>query len=382
MNGSAKNTDLLHLTLLPHALKRGGFFIIGIWTFIVYLGYNTFMLKIQKQVNIAPYTTLKIAAKAAYFAIIREELDLQEALSWARSKKVPVFVLGGGSNILFTQNIKALVLKNEIKGVRVVKETESSAWVESRSGEWWSSLVRFAIDRHWGGIENLYYVPGTVGAAPVQNIGAYGAELKDTFVSLRAINLKTGKEKIFTKKDCAFAYRQSAFKGKEKNKYFISAITLKLSKRPILRLDYGDIRAKLDEQGIKRPSIQQLAEIIRKIRDSKLPNPALYPNAGSFFKNPEISKASFLKLQKSFPDIKFFPGSKSSLVKIPAGWLIESAGFKGKRYGAVGMYDKQALILVNYGGASAKQALAHVRRVQTGVYKKFGIKIEPEVNII
>lgn len=352
------------------------------WTFLIYLRYNKLMLKIQKQFDITVHTTLKLKVKASYFAVLREESELLEALAWARSQKLPVFVLGGGSNILFTQNIKALVLKNEIKGVRVIKETKNSAWVEARSGEWWSTLVHFAIERCWGGIENLYYVPGTVGAAPVQNIGAYGVELKDTFVSLRAINLKTGKEKIFTKKDCAFGYRDSIFKNKAKGKYFIAGVTLKLAKKPVLRLDYGDIRAHLNEQGIKRPSVQQLAEIIRKIRDSKLPNPSLYPNAGSFFKNPEISRAVFVKLKKSFPEIKFFPGSKSTLVKIPAGWLIEAAGFKGKRYGAVGMYEKQALILVNYGGASAKQALAHVRRVQAGVYKKFGIKIEPEVNII
>ncbi|HNU81159.1 MAG TPA: UDP-N-acetylmuramate dehydrogenase [bacterium] len=340
------------------------------------------MFTLQKQVDISAYTTLKIKAKAAFLAVIKEETELQEALSWARLQKLPVFILGGGSNILFTQKIKALVLKNEIKGVRVIKETETSVWVEARSGEWWSTLVRFAIERRWGGIENLYYVPGTVGAAPVQNIGAYGVELKDTFVSLRAINLKTGKEKIFTKKDCAFGYRSSVFKNKEKGKYFIASVTLKLSKKPVLRLDYGDIRAQLNEQGIKRPSVQQLAEIIRKIRDNKLPNPAIYPNAGSFFKNPEVTKADFVGLQKKFPEIKFFPGSKSGLVKISAGWLIEQAGFKGKRYGPVGMYEKQALILVNYGGASAKQVLAHVRRVQAGVYQKFGIKIEPEVNII
>jgi len=340
------------------------------------------MLKIQRQFDITAYTTLKLKVKANYFAIIREENELQEALAWGHSQKLPVFILGGGSNILFTKNIKALVLKNEIKGVRVVKETEKSVWVEARSGEWWSSLVRFAIDRNWGGIENLYYVPGTVGAAPVQNIGAYGVELKDTFVSLRAIDLKTGKERIFTKKDCAFAYRESVFKNKEKGKYFIISLTLKLTKNPVLNLDYGDIKIKLNEQGLKQPSIQQLAEIIRKIRDSKLPNPALYPNAGSFFKNPEISLARFIKLRKDFPEIKSFTGSKSDLIKVSAGWLIEQSGFKGKRYGAVGMYEKQALILVNYGGATAKQALNHIRRVQAGVYKKFGIKIEPEVNII
>lgn len=340
------------------------------------------MLKLQKQVNLASYTTLKIGAKAAYFAVIREEEEIREAITFARSKNLPLFVLGGGSNLLITKPLLAVVLKNELKGVRVVKETNTSAWIEACSGEWWSALVYFAVERNWGGIENLYYVPGTVGAAPVQNIGAYGAELKDSFVSLRAIDLHTGREKIFTAADCAFGYRDSVFKKKYKGRYFITGVTVKLSKRPILRLDYGDIKSKLAEQGIKHPSIQELAEAIRQIRDSKLPNPAVLANAGSFFKNPEISLSAFKKLQTRFPEIKFFPASRESLVKIPAGWLIEQAGFKGKRFGAVGMYEKQALILVNYGGATARQALAQVDRVQVAVWKKFGVKIEPEVNIV
>jgi UDP-N-acetylmuramate dehydrogenase len=340
------------------------------------------MLKILKQVDLTPYTTLKIGAKAAYFAVIKEENELKEAIVFARLHDLPIFVLGGGSNLLISRPLKALVLKNELKGVSVIKESRSAVWVEARSGEWWSSLVYFTVERGWGGAENLYYVPGTVGAAPVQNIGAYGVELKDSFFSLRALDLKTGKEKVFTVKDCAFAYRDSIFKNKYKGRYFITSLVLKLSKHPVLHLDYGDIRVKLSEQGIKKPNIKQLAEIIRQIRDSKLPNPSLLANAGSFFKNPEISFTNFKKLQKKFPEIKSFPASKANLLKIPAGWLIEGAGFKGKRFGQIGMYEKQALILVNYGGASVKQALAHINRVQKAVFKKFGVKIEPEVNII
>ncbi|MCF7860068.1 UDP-N-acetylmuramate dehydrogenase [Patescibacteria group bacterium] len=340
------------------------------------------MLKIQKQVDLRKHNTLKIAAKAAYFAIIYSKVELQEAYAWAKKKNLPIFVLGGGSNILFSQNIKALVLKNEIKGISVIKETKTAAWLEARSGEWWSTLVHFAVTHNWGGIENLYYVPGTVGAAPVQNIGAYGVELKDTFVSLLAFDLQSGKEKIFTAEECKFAYRDSVFKHKYKGRYFILSVTVKLSKNPKLKLDYGDIKAKLSEQGIKKPNIRQVAEIIRQIRDSKLPNPAVLANAGSFFKNPEISISAFKKLQLRFPEIKFFPSARPEKIKVPAGWLIEQAGFKGKRFGPVGMYENQALILVNYEGASAKQVLAQVRRVQLGVYKKFGLKIEPEVNII
>ncbi|MGE5426171.1 MAG: UDP-N-acetylmuramate dehydrogenase [Bacillota bacterium] len=340
------------------------------------------MLNIQKNINLGPFTTLKIGANASFFAIIRTEDDLREAILFAKGKNLPIMVLGGGSNMLLAGSIRGLVIKNELKGVRVVKESGASAWVEARSGEWWSALVYFAVERGWGGAENLYFVPGTVGAAPMQNIGAYGVELKDIFYSLRAIDLKTGKEKIFKAEECRFGYRDSIFKNKYKGKYFIASVTLKLSKRPKLRLDYGDIRKMLDEKGIKKPSILELAEIIRQIRDSKLPNPAILPNAGSFFKNPEIAKKDFLRIQEKFPEIKNYPASKPSLVKVPAGWLIEQAGFKGKRFGAVGMYDKQALILVNFGGASARQALALVKKVQAGVYKKFGVSIQPEVNII
>ncbi|MBN2884836.1 UDP-N-acetylmuramate dehydrogenase [Patescibacteria group bacterium] len=340
------------------------------------------MLKIKKQVDLSRYNTLKISVKAAYFAIIKSETDLAEAYIWAKDKGLSVFVLGGGSNVLFSHNIKALVLKNEIKGVSVIKETAASAWLEARSGEAWSTLVNFAIERNWGGMENLYYVPGTVGAAPVQNIGAYGVELKDVFVSLRAFDLQTGKVKIFNKEECKFAYRDSVFKHKYKGRYFILSITVKLSKQAKLKLDYGDIKLKLKEQGIKKPKIRQLAEIIRQIRDSKLPNPAELANAGSFFKNPEVSLSAFKKIQGRFPEIKFFPSAKAGKIKIPAGWLIEQVGLKGKRFGSVAMYEKQALILVNYGGASAKQILTHVQRVQKAVEQKFAIKIEPEVNII
>ncbi len=349
---------------------------------ITCLYYNEPMLKMEKQVDITSYTSLKIGAKASYFAIISSEAELAEAYQWAKTHKLGIFVLGGGSNILISKPLKALVLKNELKGIRVVRESAASAWVEARSGEWWSTLVNFVVERNWGGIENLYYVPGTVGAAPVQNIGAYGVELKDSFYSLRAYDLKTGKEKIFTADECKFAYRDSVFKGKYKGRYFILSLTLKLSKKPKLKLDYGDIKIKLNEQGIKKPNIRQLAEIIRQIRDSKLPNPSQLANAGSFFRNPEISNGAFKKLQSKFPDLKFFPASQKGKVKIPAGWLIEQAGFRGRRYGNVAMYEKQALILVNYGGASSKQVLAHINRVQKAVLKKFAIKIEPEVNII
>lgn len=340
------------------------------------------MLEVQKNIDLTQYTSLKIGDKADYFAVLKEENDLLEAINFAKEKNLDIFILGGGSNILISQAIRSLVLKNEIKGIKVVKEDDENVWLQGNSGEIWSAFVYFAVQRGWGGIENLYYVPGTVGAAPIQNIGAYGVELKDTFSELQAIDLKTGRKRTFNIEDCEFAYRQSVFKGKYKNRFFVLAVTLKLSKRPQLKLDYGDIKSNLLAKGISKPKLKDLAETIQEIRDSKLPNPAQLPNAGSFFKNPEILEADFLQLQKSYPEIKFFPGSKKGFIKVPAGWLIEQAGFKGKRFTNVAMYEKQALILVNYGEASAKEALEHIERVQAGVREKFGINLEPEVNII
>ena len=248
------------------------------------------------------------------------------------------------------------------------------------SGENWSKFVHTAIKEDLYGLENLYLIHGTVGAAPIQNIGAYGVELKDIFESLIAVDLKTDKEKVFKLTDCKFGYRDSIFKKKLRGRYFIYQVTVKLSKIPKLNIDYADIKNKLAEQGISTPTLSNVIRAIQDVRNSKIPSPAVIPNAGSFFKNPEISLGQFKKLQLEYPDIKSFPSGNK--IKIPAGWLIEKAGFKGKKIGPVSMYEKQALILVNHGGATATQVLRHVCRVQEAVYQKFGITLESEVNII
>lgn len=335
------------------------------------------MLKIQKNIKLAQYTTLKVGASAEFFAIIKSKDELLEAITWAREHKHSITVLGGGSNILITTKVKGLVLKNEITGTQITAETKDDVWLTGNSGEVWSKFVNCAVVNNLHGLENLYLIYGTVGAAPVQNIGAYGVELKDVFDSLIAIDLQTGKEKAFFLKDCRFGYRDSIFKKKLKGKYFIYQVTVKLSKKPNFKIDYGDIKTELGRQ---KPDLKKVIAAIMKIRNAKLPNPVNLPNAGSFFKNPEISLAQFKKLQQQFPDIKSFPSGKK--IKIPAGWLIEKAGFKGKKFGSVSMYEKQALILVNHGGATAKQILAQVDRVQKSVLKIFGINLEPEVNII
>lgn len=340
------------------------------------------MIKIQQRVPLAPYTTLKIGGPARFFVVVKSLEDLKEALTWAKEKKEKIFILGGGSNVLITKPFSGLVIKNEISGSEVVKESAQSVWFAGYSGENWQKFVDTSVSHDWSGLENLASIYGTVGAAPVQNIGAYGQELKDIFYSLEAINLKTGQLKVFKGADCQFGYRDSIFKKSLKGKYFIYRVTVKLSKKPCFNLDYGGLKEILAAKRIKTPTVRQVARAVSELRATKLPTPALLPNAGSFFKNPEVTASKFKKIQKRWPEIKYFPGSKPGTIKIPAGWLIEQAGFKGKRFGAVGVYEKQALILVNYGGASAAQVLAQVKRVIKGVRDRFGLTLEPEVNII
>jgi len=339
------------------------------------------MLNIQKNISLAQYTTLKIGAAAEFFAVIKSRDDLQEAISWANKNKRPIFVLGGGSNLLVSKKVKGLVLKNEIKGIQISSETRDETWLTGNSGEIWSSFVDHAVKHKFYGLENLYLIYGTVGAAPVQNIGAYGVELKDVFESLIAIDLKTGREKTFFLKDCQFGYRDSIFKNKFKGRYFVYSVTVRLSKHGVWRLDYGSIKEELKKQRVRKPSLLAVVKAIETIRNSKLPNPAALPNAGSFFKNTEVNKNQFKRLQARYPYMPSFPASRGK-IKIPTGWLIEQTGFKGKKVGQVSMYEKQALILVNYGDATAKDVLGLVKKIKAAIKKKFGLEIEEEVNVI
>jgi UDP-N-acetylmuramate dehydrogenase len=339
------------------------------------------MLKIAKNVVLAPYTTLKIGPAAEFFAIVRNREDLQEAIVWAQNHKKPIWVLGGGSNVLISKKIKALVLKNEITGMAIIERHRAYALVQAKSGENWTKFVNFTVQHDLYGLENLFLIYGTVGAAPIQNIGAYGVELKDTFYSLQAIDLKTGREKTFSLPDCHFGYRDSIFKHRLKGKYFIYAVTVKLQRRANFKLDYGSLREELLKKGIKKPSLQEVINTIQVVRNSKLPNPALLPNAGSFFKNVEIGQAQFKKLLKKYPEIPHWPAGGTK-VKIPAGWLIEVTGFKGKKFGPVGMHERQALVLVNHGQAEPKQVVALVKKIQAQVKRQFGLDLQAEVNII
>ncbi|HPT08096.1 MAG TPA: UDP-N-acetylmuramate dehydrogenase [bacterium] len=338
-------------------------------------------LEIKKNINLANYTTFKIGGVAKFFVIVKTIEELKMALSWAKKKCKKVFILGGGSNTLFSdRGFSGLVIKNEIKGLELLSENDKSVIVKAYSGEIWSKLVNFTMEENLYGLENTFYIPGTVGAAPVQNIGAYGTEIKDCFYNLAAINIKTGELKYFNLKDCEFSYRHSIFKGKLKGKYFILWVEFKLSRDKKLNLSYPGISDTLNEEKITEPSLKQLADIIIKIRDAKLPNPALLSNAGSFFKNPLISLETLDDLKNKFPDIKYIISDGQA--KIPAAWLIEQCGLKGERLATVGVYDKQALIIVNYGGAKQKDVLNLVKIIKKEVKTKFGLKLEEEVNIL
>jgi len=335
-------------------------------------------MQIEQNKSLKKLNTFGIDAKAEYFANIQSVPDLQKIIS---ENKKPIFILGGGSNLLMTQDVKGLVIHNSILGKKIEREFQHCVYVSAGGGENWHEFVLWAIRKKLGGIENLSLIPGRVGASPIQNIGAYGVELKDVFHKLEAVNLKTGEVHIFRKKDCAFGYRESIFKQKLKGKFCIAKVYFKLSKNPRLNLKYGAIQQTLLEQKIKQPTIKDVSNAVIKIRSSKLPDPAKLGNSGSFFKNPEISKTHFNKLIKAFPNIVFYP-LENGKIKVPAGWLIEQCGWKGKRVGNTGSHAKQALVLVNYGNATGKEVKKLAGRIIASVEKKFGIKLTAEVNVI
>ncbi len=335
------------------------------------------MQNIKQNISLKPYNTFGMNVKATRFLTINSAKELQTLIS---TEKGPYFILGGGSNMLLTQDVAALVLKNEIKERKIIRDFKHSVYVAAGGGEDWHQFVLWCIKNGLGGIENLSLIPGTLGAAPIQNIGAYGVELKDVFHALEAVNLKTGKLEQFKKEDCQFAYRESVFKRKLKGKYFITRVILKLSKSPKVNVSYGAIKNTLAEMKVKTPTIKEVSKAVIKIRSSKLPDPAKIGNSGSFFKNPELSAGAFKKLQKAYPQIPNYP-LPDGRVKVPAGWLIEQAGWKGKRIGDAGCHAKQALVLVNHKNAKGKDILKLSEKIQASVKKKFGVALSREVNV-
>ncbi len=343
--------------------------------------HENVMLTIQSNVSLKAHNTFGIDVMAKYLVETTTESDIHTLLQLPNFQNTPKLILGGGSNLLFTQNFDGLVVKLELKGIEVINETDDYVWVKAGAGENWHDLVMYCVERNYGGIENLSLIPGTVGAAPIQNIGAYGVELKDTFVSLEAIDLVTGEMSVFTRTDCNFGYRDSIFKREAKGKYIITKITLLLNKTPIFKTDYGDIQKTLEQMGVKELNIKAISNAVVKIRSGKLPNPTELGNAGSFFKNPEITQKLFLHLSSLYPDIPNYP-TKYGFVKIPAAWLIEQCGWKGRRVGNVGVHYKQALVLVNYGHGEGTEIKRLADDIVVSVQEKFGIKLSQEVNVI
>lgn len=290
-------------------------------------------------------------------------------------------ILGGGSNILFTKDYQGLVLKNEIPGIKIIKETENEVWIDVGAGIVWHQFVMYCVDNNYGGVENLSLIPGTVGAAPIQNIGAYGVEQSQVFESLETFNLFTGETLTLKKDDCNFGYRNSIFKNEYKGQWLISSVVYRLQKNPAqFNISYGDIQKQLEVNGHK-PSLKSVSDAIIAIRQSKLPDPALLGNAGSFFKNPTITKDQYNQLQNSFSEIKGFEAPNNHM-KLAAAWLIEQCGWKGKKTGHTGSHEKQALVLVNYGGANGNEIKQLSIDIIRSVKEKFGVELETEVNII
>ncbi len=330
-------------------------------------------------VSLKPYNTFGIEARAAWFA----EADSVETLRALLTQAVPpVLILGGGSNVLFTRDWPGTVIRNAIRGIEVVRRFPNRLWVRAGGGEEWHHLVCWAVQHNLGGIENLSLIPGSVGAAPVQNIGAYGVELQDVFVRLEAVELSTGRLRTFSRGACRFGYRDSIFKREEKGRWCITSVTLSLTTdHHRLNTSYGEVARTLALMGILRPTPANISEAVMCIRRAKLPDPALIGNCGSFFKNPDISPDAWERIRQRYPNAPHYP-LPSGRIKVPAGWLIEQCGWKGKRVGNVGCYEKQALVLVNCGGATGHEVAALAQAIAASVRDTFGIALEPEVNVL
>ncbi len=337
-------------------------------------------MDIIKNKSLKSYNTFGIDCNSSFFARINTLKDLEELYQHPLFKSQKKLILGGGSNILFTSNYEGLVIKNEIKGIEIKKETNDVVEVQIGAGMNWHEFVTYAVNNKWGGVENMSLIPGNCGTAPMQNIGAYGVEIKDTFISLNAYEIETGETVSFDRKKCDFGYRESVFKNDLKDQYIILDITLRLQKKPILNTKYGDINNILIKNNISKPTIKDVSNAVIEIRTSKLPNPKEIGNAGSFFKNPIIQQDQFEELKTKFPEIVSYPVNENQ-VKLAAGWLIEKAGWKGKDFGNFGVHKKQSLVLVNYNNASGKEIFDLSQDILEDVYQKFQVKLEREVNI-
>lgn len=335
-------------------------------------------MKIQENISLKAYNTFGIDVNAKRFIRVISVYQLQQLLKVEKD----VFLISGGSNMLLTKDIDKLVVHIDIKGISIDKEDDNFVYLTVNAGENWHEFVLYCVAQNYGGLENLSLIPGNVGTCPIQNIGAYGVEVKDTITKLEAINIETTKLHTFSNEDCNFGYRNSIFKNKVKGEFVITSVAFKLTKQNHnLNTSYGAIETELSSKNIINPSLKDISNAVIAIRQTKLPDPKEIGNSGSFFKNPVITKSAFINLQKEYPNIPSYAISENE-VKVPAGWLIETAGFKGKRFGDYGVHEKQALVLVNYNNASGKDIYTLAEEIQKHILNQFKIDLEIEVNII
>lgn len=336
---------------------------------------------VQENISLQHLNTFGMDVMARFYTEAAGIDDLQEIFSKLAFAPLPHMILGGGSNVLFTRDFDGLVIKNRFSGISVVRETPEEVFVRAGAGETWHPFVLHCISNGWGGIENLSLIPGSIGAGPMQNIGAYGVELKDVFHELEAFHLHDKVVRTFNATECQFGYRESIFKRAGKDQYVIVSVTLRLQKHPKLNTSYGAIEKELQQLRVENPTIADVSRAVCNIRSSKLPDPAVTGNAGSFFKNPVISAAQHTQLKEKFPEIVSYKNSETEY-KLAAGWLIEQCGWKGYRSGDAGVHKDQALVLVNYGHAKGQEIFDLSSRVLDSVREKFGVTLEREVNIV
>lgn len=337
---------------------------------------------IKENVSLKPYNTFGVEAITKYFAVASNQDEVREILNWTKENNQKILLLSGGSNMLIVNDWDGLALKIEMHGIEIVESNEDEAIVKVNSAEVWNDFVQWCIERDLGGLENLSLIPGRAGTAPIQNIGAYGVEIKDTMTELTALEIATGQLRTFTNEQCKFGYRDSVFKNELKGQYLILDVSFKLTKKNHkLHTEYGAIRNELAQMGIENPTIKDVAQAVIKIRQSKLPDPKKIGNSGSFFKNPIIDQKLFNELKLKFPEIVGYP-SGDDKVKVAAGWLIENAGWKGKRFEDAGVHKDQALVLVNYGNATGKEIYDLSEKIIQDIFEKYNIQLEREVNVI
>jgi UDP-N-acetylmuramate dehydrogenase len=337
-------------------------------------------MKLLENYPLQDITTFHAKVFAKYYTVFSSADFLRQILSSPELKTMPFILLGGGSNVLFTGDFNGVIIRNAMEGMEIIREEGDAIYIKANAGEKWHDFVLYCVNRNYGGIENLSLIPGTVGAGPIQNIGAYGAELKDVLYEVEAMNIHTHEIRIFSNAECKFGYRDSIFKEEEKGNYIILSVTVKLTKNLKVNVSYGSLSKELEGMGITNPTIKDVSNAVIKIRSSKLPDPDKLGNAGSFFKNPVIANKEFDKLKENHPNIISFPATEGH-TKLAAGWLIEQCGWKGKRIGDAGVHKDQALVLVNYGDATGKEIYELSTQVINAVKEKFGVELEREVNI-